>query len=117
MVKRTIYVLTDDIDGGRANETVAFGLDGTQYTIDLSTVNSARMREALAPFVAAGKRAPKTLGSNAPVRPTPPLSLSLADQAAEHRRIREWAQQQGLRISPRGRIAQSIVDAYHESVA
>jgi len=35
MAQKTIVILTDDIDGGDANRTVTFSLDGTSYEIDL----------------------------------------------------------------------------------
>lgn len=34
--KEVIVTLTDDIDGAKAAETVAFGVDGVNYEIDLS---------------------------------------------------------------------------------
>ena len=40
-------VLEDDIDGSDATETVAFGLDGTSYEIDLNDKNAAKLRDAL----------------------------------------------------------------------
>jgi hypothetical protein len=51
MAKTVIVKLTDDIDGGDADETVYFGLDGKSYEIDVSAGNAAKLREALAPFV------------------------------------------------------------------
>ena len=40
MASRTITTLTDDIDGGDADETVTFSFKGTQYEIDLSKKNA-----------------------------------------------------------------------------
>jgi hypothetical protein len=42
-------VLEDDLDGGPADETVRFAIDGTSYEIDLSTTNAAAFRQQLAP--------------------------------------------------------------------
>ena len=36
MAQQTTVTLTDDLDGGKAAETVTFGLDGRIYEIDLS---------------------------------------------------------------------------------
>ncbi len=47
MAKQVITVLTDDIDGGEADRTVEFGLDGVRYTIDLSEKNAGKLRKAL----------------------------------------------------------------------
>src|ERR1700729_120761 len=50
MAKTVIVKLTDDIDGGDADETISFALDGRSYEIDLSSQNAARLRDAFRPF-------------------------------------------------------------------
>jgi len=56
MAQQRSITLVDDLDGGKAAETVAFGLDGAQYEIDLSTKNASGLRKAVADFVAHGRR-------------------------------------------------------------
>ena len=51
MAQRVQVVLEDDLDGGKADETVTFGLDGTTYEIDLSKKNAAKLRDALSGYV------------------------------------------------------------------
>ena len=51
MAQRVNIVLVDDIDGSDATETVAFGLDGTSYEIDLNEKHAAKLRDALASYV------------------------------------------------------------------
>jgi hypothetical protein len=51
MAKTVVVKLTDDIDGGDADETVFFTLDGKSYEIDVNTANAARMRAAFQPFI------------------------------------------------------------------
>ena len=36
MAQKVNVILIDDIDGSEATETVSFGLDGTQYEMDLN---------------------------------------------------------------------------------
>jgi hypothetical protein len=104
-------MLVDDIDGGEAEETVKFAIDGVQYEIDLSTKNAAKMRDALAPFVAAGTKAGRAAGA---VRVNAPRGRgSAATDRDQNRAIREWAQSKGIKVSDRGRIKQEIVDRYH----
>ena len=55
MAKTVIVKLTDDIDGGDADETVLFALDGRSYEIDVNAANAARLREALRPFIEKGR--------------------------------------------------------------
>ena len=56
MAKQIIHKLVDDLDGGDAEETVKFALDGIQYEIDLSDKNAAKLRDVFAPYVAAGSK-------------------------------------------------------------
>ena len=46
----------DSVDGSEASETMTLALDGRRFTLDLSKDNAARLREALAPFVAVARR-------------------------------------------------------------
>ena len=116
MAKRVIHELIDDIDGKTADESVTFGLDGVQYEIDLSADNAAKLRDALAPFVAAGTRVAR--GTAAPAvtgrgrEAGRGRSSSRADRE-QNRAIREWAIAKGLEVSDRGRIKQEIVDRYN----
>ena len=113
MAKRTIHVLVDDLDGGDAEETVKFALDGVQYEIDLSKKNASKIREALAPYVAAGTRIGRGAvlgGGRTAVSRGRGAATADRDQ---NKAIREWAQSKGIKVSDRGRIKQDIVDRYH----
>ena len=93
MAKTVIVKLSDDIDGGDADETVRFALDGKAYEIDLSAANAAKLRGALQPFIdkarasgaaaAPGRRAPP------PRRPEKTLYSQLSDD--EKARFRSWS--------------------------
>jgi hypothetical protein len=111
MAKRTIHMLVDDIDGGDADETVTFAVDGTQYEIDLSKKNAAKMRDLLAPYVAAGTKVGRA--SATAVRGVAPRARgSAAADRDQNRAIREWAQGKGIPVSDRGRIKQEVVERY-----
>ncbi|WP_326569440.1 Lsr2 family protein [Amycolatopsis rhabdoformis] len=56
MAKNTAVHVVDDLTGEPAAETVAFGLDGLDHEIDLSTRNAAALREIFAPYVRHGRR-------------------------------------------------------------
>jgi hypothetical protein len=104
-------MLVDDIDGGEADETVTFAVDGVQYEIDLSKKNAARMRDALAPYVAVGTKVGRGGASTARVAAPRGRGTAAADRD-QNRAIREWAQGKGIPVSDRGRIKQEIVDRY-----
>ena len=68
MATRTAVVLEDDLDGGRADQTLEFGLDGTEYVIDLSAKNAARFGQQLAPFIEHARKADAGSAAGPPVR-------------------------------------------------
>jgi hypothetical protein len=43
--------LIDDLDGGRATETIAFTLEAASYEIDRSKRNADKLRRSLLPYV------------------------------------------------------------------
>jgi hypothetical protein len=93
MAQKVHVVLIDDIDGGDADETVRFALDGVNYEIDLSAANAARLRGALAEFVG---HARKKQGRGA--------RRGRGDSQGRSAQIRAWAREQGLEVNERGRI-------------
>lgn len=56
MAQKVEIILLDDIDGTEADETIAFGLDGHEYEIDVNKKNADKIRKALAPFIEKGRR-------------------------------------------------------------
>lgn len=110
MAKKTTVTLVDDLDGSQAEEQVMFAVDGRSYEIDLSAANGARLRDALAPFISAARRAGGRRGSGGAAVVTRPSTDREQNQA-----IREWAVQQGMKISERGRIPSNVLDAYHQN--
>jgi hypothetical protein len=103
MAQKITVELQDDLDGGPADETVRFGVDGAEYEIDLSKKNAAVLRRKLAPFIEhsrkAGRRQARRGGRTASSR----------DRSGS---IRAWAQAQGIAVSARGRIPASVVEQY-----
>jgi Lsr2 len=111
MARQVITTLIDDLDGKAADRTVEFSLDGISYTIDLSEANAGKLRKALDPFITAGTRLGRSNStSRIPGRRGVPSRT--ASSRDENRLIREWAQANGHQISERGRIPQSVTDAY-----
>lgn len=110
MAKQTTVTLVDDIDGGEADEHLEFSFEGRSYEIDLSAKNGGKLRDVLAPYIAAGRRrtgrgTTSTTASTA--RPSVDRELNQA--------IREWAQQQDMKIAERGRIPSHVLEAYHRA--
>ena len=57
MARKVQTLFIDDLDGSAAEGTVRFGLDGTEYEIDLNTGHARQLRNTLAAYVRARRRA------------------------------------------------------------
>ncbi|WP_131739889.1 histone-like nucleoid-structuring protein Lsr2 [Actinomadura roseirufa] len=107
MAQQVKVHLLDDIDGGRADETVRFGIDGIGYEIDLSGKNAKKLRKGLEPFVAKARKPPASRrGGRAAARGR---TAGSRERSAE---IREWAKSSGIKVNDRGRIPATVVQQY-----
>jgi Lsr2 len=103
MARSVSVIMTDDLDGSTEAETVTFGFGGVTYEIDLGQKNRAKLEKALAPFIEAGRRVPRSGRRRAADR-----SGSTVDRAA----VRAWAKSAGIDVSERGRISAEIMRQY-----
>jgi hypothetical protein len=87
MAQKVTVALEDDLDGGPADETVRFGLDGTEYEIDLSAKNARTFRMKVTPFVEHARKAAQRRGPGA-------------------------GQDHGIAVSARGQIPASVIEQY-----
>lgn len=111
VAKQIIHKLVDDLDGGDADETVKFALDGVQYEIDLSAANAEKLRDVFATYIAHGTKVGRG-GVVVGGRAARGRGGATADRE-QNKAIRAWAKKAGKDISARGRIPQEIVDEYH----
>jgi hypothetical protein len=115
MARKIVHQLVDDIDGTilevGSGETIYFALDGIAYEIDLTDENASSLRDALAPYVAAGRsvssgRTGSSGSSNGAAR------KRRRPGQEDYSAIRAWAKDNGYQVSERGRIPASVVEAY-----
>jgi hypothetical protein len=109
MARKSTIILIDDIDGGAADETVAFVLDGTCHEIDLSTSNASALRSVLAPYIAAGRKTSRTAGTAGTAARKPGGTGWCPDAG----RIRRWATDNGYQMASRGPIPDRILEVFH----
>jgi hypothetical protein len=109
MAQKVQTLFIDDIDGGEAEGTVRFGLDGADYEIDLNAEHTEELRHALAIYVAHARR----VGS--PVRRVarPRRGAAGIDTA----KVREWAKDNGYAIKNRGRVPGDLLVKYQAATA
>ena len=108
MAQRIQVILEDDYDGGAADETVTFALDGAEYEIDLSSDNAGKLRDELAPWIG---HARKTGGRRK--RPSGPTSRP--EDGSSTSEIRAWALANGHEVSSRGRVSAEIREAFEKA--
>ena len=109
MAQKIQTLFIDDINGGEADGTVRFSLDGTDYEIDLNAKHTQDLRDALANYVAHARKVGSTTRRGA-ARGN--RRASTVDTGA----VRAWAREQGIGIKDRGRVPADVVARYQESV-
>ena len=112
MAQKVQVVLTDDLDGSEADETVQFALDGVSYEIDLSEANAEALREALTAYSTAARRTGgRATRRAAGSKPRPAAErVDLSD-------VRAWARENGFQVSDRGRVSGEVRAAYEAAHA
>jgi hypothetical protein len=103
VAQRVQTLFIDDLDGSAAEGTVRFRLDGTEYEIDLNAEHAQALRDALARYISAARRAGSS--TRRPVRSgrkAPANGLNTTE-------VREWAKAQGIDVKDRGRVPAELV--------
>ena len=106
---QTLFI--DDLDGSAAEGAVRFGLDGTEYEIDLNAEHAKALRDALARYVGAARRV--SGGARRPARSGRRTSATGLN-ATE---VREWAKAQGIEVKDRGRVPAELVVKFKAATA
>jgi hypothetical protein len=98
----------DDIDGGAAEGTVRFALDGTDYEIDLNAKHTEELRHSLASYVSHARKVGGTARRASRGRRSNTDTIDTA-------KVREWAKAEGYDIKDRGRVPADVVTKYREA--
>src|SRR6185436_2297626 len=107
MAQKVQVLLVDDINGAEAAETVSFSLDGVSYEIDLTVDNAKKLRNDLSTWVGHARRS----GGRKSSRRGTTSGARRGDLGA----VREWARNNGHKVSDRGRISADILAAYDKA--
>jgi hypothetical protein len=109
MAKKVQVLLVDDVDkSSPADETVSFSLDGVSYEIDLTSDNATKLRDDLAVWIGHAER---TGGRRSTSKAGARSSSRRQDSSA----VREWARDNGYKVSERGRISGEVQAAYDKA--
>lgn len=104
MAQKVNIITESDLSGEANASTIPFGLDGTNYEIDLTEKEAAKFREVLARYVGAGRQVGKTRQSK--------RSGGTPQSGPSAKMIRAWAQENGHEVPERGRIPAEVREAY-----
>jgi Lsr2 len=104
MARTVKVVVNDDLDGSPDAQTFRFGLDGATYEIDLAQKNRTKLDKAFASYIEHARRVSRTRGRAGAGR----QSRGRGDSAT----VRAWAEEQGLKVSERGRISADVLQQY-----
>ena len=106
MAQKIQTLFIDDLDGGEAEGTVSFALDGAYYEIDLNQAHARELRATLGRYAGAGRKVTGTTR-----RPGRRRDRAAADGHSTTE-IRDWAKANGFEVKDRGRIPAEVVAGF-----
>ncbi|WP_299039677.1 Lsr2 family protein [uncultured Pseudokineococcus sp.] len=109
MAQKTQVTLVDDLDGSEATQTVTFAFQGTSYEIDLNDQHFSSIEESFAEWIESAR---KTTASRGAASSRANATRSGGTKRADLDDVRAWARDNGHTVADRGRVKQSILDAY-----
>lgn len=116
MAQRVLLVCDLHDDDSPGAETVSFAIDGSSYEIDVCSRHASALRDAVAPYVGAGRRASGSAGGSSPAGGGPRRGRAGRASTGQDRQrtqdIREWARAEGHQVSDRGRVPARLVELY-----
>jgi hypothetical protein len=115
-IEEVTVALIDDFDGTEAAETIKFALDGKTYEIDLSKSNAAELRRTLRPYVDRARGARSTTSARRGSGPAH-RGAHRRSEGYDRTEVRAWAKANRIKVSPRGRIANEVVEKWRKTTS
>lgn len=119
MAKQLITQLTDDIDGtaidNGSGESIEFSVNSVAYAIDLKSKNATEFHRKLDYYIShaeqIGGRKRRTTKAGGASTTGSGDAPAKRDRKQTHA-IREWANNNGYKLSGRGRIPEHVIEAF-----
>lgn len=108
MAIEKITIVRSDLSGESEASTVAFGLRGTWYEIDLTASEEEGLQKALEQYLSVGRKASPGTGE-------PKAALVPKMTQAERNEIRAWARENGFEVPVKGKLSKSVLAAWYEA--
>lgn len=103
-------IILSDISGATGAKTRDFSIGADAYEIDLTNEEFAALQDAVATYVAAGR---KVRRGSAPV--VADKSKSVRRSKSEVAAIKAWGTDHGFQIPERGRLPYALIEAYDQA--
>jgi hypothetical protein len=114
-IEEVTVSLIDDFDGSEASETVKFALDGKTYEIDLSKTNANELRRTLRPYIDRSRTARRAPASRRAGKGTGGRGGTRRSEGYDRTEVRAWAKANRVKVAPRGRISNDVVDKWRKA--
>lgn len=111
-IEEVTVALVDDFDGTQAAETVRFSLDGKNYEIDLSKSNANEFRRTLRPYVDRARTVHRSSSRRTGKSTAARRASNRRSEGYDRSEVRAWAQAHRIKVAPRGRIANEVVERW-----
>jgi hypothetical protein len=116
VARRLVVQVVDDLDGTEVSdghvEEVFFSLDGSDYQIELRPDNAEKLRRDFSKWIHVAQRLDDVVDRS--VRKVSFTSVS-GPARQDLRVIRQWAAENGIPVSARGRIPAAVLAAYADA--
>ena len=109
MAQRVVTTFVSDLSGkelGEDVQTVSFGFEGVEYEMDLSEKEAEQLGNTFSKYISSARR----VGGRKRV------TARQVSPPGYNKKVREWANANGHKVSARGRIPQEVIDAYEQAV-
>lgn len=107
--------LIDDFDGTEASETVKFSLDGKSYEIDLSKPNANELRRTLRPYIDRSRTARRSTAARRATKGSSGRGPARRSEGYDRTEVRAWAKANRIKVAPRGRISNDVVEKWRKA--
>ena len=118
-MQRTQVILTCDMPHSKETEagaTVPFSLDGTSYELDLCESDATKVRKVFERYTQHARLAtspsPRSFGRKSPQPKVKITPVPSNGHAFTPQQVRDWAKEQGIKVSGRGRIPADVNNKY-----
>jgi len=114
MAQRTELILTCDVHDGAAEaaDTVSFTVEGQAYECELCEPHLNEFREAMEIWSSHSRPVGGARGSQSAGRASRGSRKRAASEGPSSSDVREWAREQGMEVSSRGRVPAELHAAY-----